>query len=147
MGARPVTAARLGSAIWGAALVAVLPAALAQTATACPPAGQAYERLIASDAEVAYRWDPAPLKVGQFFSADIIACRSPGPVTRIGVDATMPAHGHGMNYRPKAVEVAPGHYRFSGLMLHMPGRWQITVDLYDGTRLVRRLTRDLDLKP
>jgi hypothetical protein len=99
------------------------------------------------DAEVAYRWDPAPLKIGQFFAAEVIACRAPASVTRISLDATMPAHGHGMNYRPKVTEVAPGHYRFSGLMLHIPGRWQVTVDLYDGTRLIHRLTRNLDLKP
>lgn len=132
-------------AFCAAAILAAASPAPAQPV--CPPSDQAYERLTASDTEIAYRWDPAPLKLGRFFTADVITCRSPGPVTRISLDATMPAHGHGMNYRPKAVEVAPGHYRFSGLMLHMPGRWQVTVDLYDGTRLVRRLTRDLDLKP
>ncbi len=130
-----------------AALLSAAPAAYAQPRATCPPVSQAFERLDAANAEVAYRWEPSPLKVGRFFSAEVIACRSAADVTRISLDATMPAHGHGMNYRPKATEVSPGHYRFTGLMLHMPGRWQVTIDLFSGTRLVHRLTRDLDLKP
>ena len=86
------------------------------------------------------------MKVGQFFSAEVVACRTSAGVTRISLDATMPAHGHGMNYRPKATEVATGHYRFTGLMLHMPGTWKVTVDLrQDGKRT--RLTHEVRLKP
>ena len=74
----------------------------------------------------AYRWEPAELKVGQFFTAEVVTCRAPNsePVREIRIDATMPAHGHGMNYRPAAARTAPGHYRFTGLMLHMPGTWR-----------------------
>ena len=145
MGSGPVRVGPLLGAICSAAVLAAAPSAIGQPA--CPPHGQAFERLTARDIEVAYRWEPAPLKVGRFFSAEVIACRAPATVSRISLDATMPAHGHGMNYRPKATNVAPGHYRFSGLMLHMSGHWQITVDLYDGTRLIHRLTRNLDLRP
>jgi len=121
--------------------------ATAQPGGACPPPGEDFQHLAAGNVEVAYRWDPRALKVGQFFSADVIACRLPAGISRIAIDATMPAHGHGMNYLPKATETAPGHYRFTGLMLHMPGRWQLTIELYDGNTLVHRLIRDLDLKP
>lgn len=121
--------------------------AATQPANSCPPSGQAFQSLVTAKAEVAYRWEPASVKVGQFFSAEVMACRPNAGVTRINLDATMPAHGHGMNYRPTASQLAPGHYRFTGLMLHMPGRWQIVIDLYDGTRLLERLTRDIDLKP
>jgi hypothetical protein len=121
--------------------------ATAQPSNTCPAAGQGFDRLAAGGAEVAYRLQPSALNVGQFFAAEVIACQPHPGVARIALDATMPAHGHGMNYRPKSTEVAPGHYRFTGLMLHMPGRWQIVIDLYDGTRLIQRLTRDLDLKP
>ena len=130
-----------------AAMLALSLSADAQPGSHCLSSGQRFERLTAANVEVAYRWDPATLKVGQFFSAEVIACRSGTGVTRITLDATMPAHSHGMNYRPKAALVAPGHYRFTGLMLHMPGRWQIVIDLYDGTTLVQRLTRNIDLKP
>ena len=47
----------------------------------------------------------------------------------IVIDAHMPAHGHGMNYRPTATRDAPGRFRFTGLMLHMPGTWRLTFDL------------------
>ncbi len=129
-----------------AALLALTCLASAQPGNACPPAGARFQPFNGGDTEVFYRWEPGELRVGQFFLAEVIACQGTGS-TRIALDATMPAHGHGMNYRPNATEIAPGHYRFSGLMLHMPGRWQITVDLYDGARLIRRLTRNLDLKP
>jgi hypothetical protein len=48
-----------------------------------------------------------PLKVGQFFTMDVITCRASGTVETIIVDAQMPAHGHGMNYRPTATQAAP----------------------------------------
>ena len=131
---------------FAALLWLALPAS-AQPGDACPPAGEGFQQLAAAEAEVFYRWEPRELKVGQFFAAEVIACRPRTGVTRIAIDATMPAHGHGMNYLPKATETAAGRYRYTGLMLHMPGRWQLTIDLYDGNKLVRRLTRDLDLKP
>ena len=105
-------------------------------------------RLASPDAEIDYRWEPAPLKVGQFFSAEVIACRTPGagPLAEIILDAQMPAHGHGMNYRPSAALVAPDHFRFTGLMLHMPGTWRLTFDLVQGERRTR-LSREITLKP
>lgn len=120
----------------------------APPAHACPTAEQGFRRLVAADAEVAYRLEPEGLKVGEFFTAEVVACRAPGlePVHAIAVDATMPDHGHGMNYRPAATSAAPGHYRFIGLMLHMPGRWRITIDLFHGSKRTR-LTREVDLGP
>ena len=132
------------------ALVAAIltTAALASHALACPAAEQGFQRLASGDAEVAYRWDPAELKVGRFFAAEVIACRTPGagPVREIRIDATMPAHGHGMNYRPAADETAPGHYKFTGLMLHMAGTWRHTIDLVQGAKRTR-LTHEVKLAP
>ncbi len=121
---------------------------LAPPASACPTTEQGFRRLASTDAEVAYRWEPAELKVGQFFAAEVVACRAPGadPVRDISIDATMPAHGHGMNYRPAAARAAPGHYRFTGLMLHMPGKWRVTIDLVQGGKRTR-LTHEVNLKP
>jgi hypothetical protein len=123
-------------------------AGLALPAFACPTTQEGFRRLASADAEVAYRWEPAELKVGQFFTAEAVACRAPGPepVDAILIDATMPAHGHGMNYRPAAVRAAPGHYRFTGLMLHMPGTWQVTIDLVQGAKRTR-LTHEVKLAP
>jgi hypothetical protein len=58
----------------------------------------------------------------------------------------MPAHGHGMNYRPSSSRTDDGRYRFTGLMLHMPGVWQITIDLVQGTKRTR-LAQDVTLAP
>jgi YtkA-like len=132
-----------------AAVVGALSVAgLALPAFACPTTQEGFRRLASADAEVAYRLEPAELKVGQFFTAEAVACRAPGaePVDAILIDATMPAHGHGMNYRPAAVRAAPGHYRFTGLMLHMPGTWQVTIDLVQGAKRTR-LTHEVKLAP
>ena len=122
--------------------------ALASPAFACPAAEQGFRRLASVDAEVAYRWEPAELKVGRFFAAEVVACRAPNsePVREIRLDATMPAHGHGMNYRPAAAQTAPGHYKFTGLMLHMAGTWRVTIDLVQGSKRTR-LTHEVKLAP
>lgn len=119
----------------------------AHGATACEvPEG--FARLASPEAEIAYRWEPPEPKVGRFFAAEVIACRAPDsrPVRAVVLDAQMPAHGHGMNYRPSVAETGPGRFRFTGLMLHMPGTWRLTFDLYQGDRRTR-LTREFILKP
>ena len=118
-----------------------------QAASACTvPAG--FTRLVSPEAEIAYRWEPDRLEVGQFFAAEVIACRAPGPeaVRKVALDAQMPAHGHGMNYRPTATQLAPDRFRITGLMLHMAGRWRLTFDLVQDDRRTR-LSRNVDLKP
>jgi hypothetical protein len=130
------------------AVLALASGMLALPASACPTNEHGFRRLASPDAEVAYRWEPSELKVGQFFTAEIVACRAPKeePVRAIMIDATMPAHGHGMNYRPSSVRTGPGQYRFTGLMLHMPGTWLVTIDLLqDGKRT--RLTHEVKPKP
>jgi YtkA-like len=138
----------------GAALAGVVPpvgpgpVGLGWADTVCPGEAQGFQRLKSADAEIAYRWEPAELKVGQFFAAEVVACRAPDreSVGQVAIDATMPAHGHGMNYRPKAEPTGPGRYRFTGLMLHMPGTWRVTFDLMHGPRRTR-LTHEVNLKP
>jgi hypothetical protein len=48
------------------------------------------------------------------------------------VSAWMPDHGHGMNRRPRATEIAPGRYRVRGVLLHMGGFWQLFIDVIQG---------------
>ena len=109
---------------------------------------EGFTRLASPEAEIAYRWEPEHLKVGQFFAADVVSCRAPGQasVRDIVLDAQMPAHGHGMNYRPTAMQVGPDRFRITGLMLHMAGRWRLTFDLVHGDGRTR-LSQDVDLKP
>ena len=109
---------------------------------------EGFARLATPEAEIAYRWEPSVLKVGQFFAADVIACRAPGPVEvrEVALDAQMPAHGHGMNYRPTATPAGPGRFRVTGLMLHMAGTWRLTIDLVQGATRTR-LTHEVKLAP
>jgi hypothetical protein len=54
--------------------------------------------------------------------------------------ALMPAHGHGMNYRPPTVAVAKGRATLTGFLLHMPGKWAFEFTLRrDGTSIHFRI--------
>jgi hypothetical protein len=117
-------------------------------ASVCPalPEGLQYERLSAPAVELAYRFEPAILKVGTFFLVDVTACVPSGaaPIEDIRVEARMPAHGHGMNYRPTGTRIGPQRFRFAGLMLHMPGHWEFTFDVFQAGKQTR-LTRHVEI--
>jgi hypothetical protein len=127
-------------------LTALASAATARADAACPSQAEGFQRLAVADAEIAYRWEPAQLKVGQFFDAEVVDCatRDGRPVDRITIDATMPAHGHGMSYRPTSERMAAGRYLFKGLMLHMPGTWRFVFGLIGGDSGIQ-LTHDVDV--
>ena len=95
---------------------------------------------------VAFVPRPAPLASGRHFALDIAVCPGPGgaPPNSLRVDADMPAHKHGMNYRASVAARGPGLYRAEGLMLHMPGRWRFIFDLaLDGRSA--RLTHEVEV--
>ena len=82
---------------------------------------------------LAYRL--SQVAVGAHFTADIAACaKSGGEPKSVAIDAQMPEHRHGMNYRPAVKRTGPGRWRAEGLMFHMPGKWQL-VFVVDGERL------------
>ncbi len=87
------------------------------------------------------------LPMNRHFALELQVCPAPagGAPLAMKVDADMPAHRHGMNYRSTVKPLAtPGRYRAEGLLLHMPGRWRVIVDLaLPGGPL--RLTRELDV--
>lgn len=80
---------------------------------------------------IAYRADPAPIPLARHFALDVVVCPKPGVAapTALDVDATMPAHKHGMNYRPSVAVVGPGRYRVEGLLFHMSGAWELRFDV------------------
>ena len=39
----------------------------------------------------------------------------------------MPAHGHGMNYRPTVAIAGPNEFSVQGLLLHMLGLWRFEI--------------------
>ena len=133
--ARPDRRERLvRSTAWLAALAATALAGAAPAALACGESLAAANRLQAvPDGAAAAPWRlalvplPAPLRVGRHFALDIVLCAPPGqalPATLV-VDAWMPAHRHGMNYRASVRALGDGRYLAEGLMLHMPGHWQL----------------------
>jgi len=97
-----------------------------------------FPRVLESDRYiVAYRTLPSPVVAGEHFVVEFAVCprdRRQLPAS-VRVDASMPEHRHGMNYRPVVTAKGDGRYRAEGLMFHMSGRWEMTFDLAtaDGT--------------
>jgi len=89
-----------------------------------------------------YRIKSPPLIVAQHFSMQFLLCRGETVLAVEGfkLDALMPAHGHGMNYKATIDLLDNGLVEASGLLFHMPGQWRITVNLsYDGVTRQTRL--------
>lgn len=108
--------------------------AAAIPAWACTPALEG-TRLESPRHVLTYRANP---QIGSFFSIDAAACAKTGPPPKsLKVDAHMPEHRHGMNYAPKVTTLAPGRWRAEGLMLHMPGKWEL-VFVVEGERMTDR---------
>ena len=77
--------------------------------------------------------------VGQHFVVDFAVCPrdSAAAPQAVRVDANMPEHRHGMNYRAGVAPKAPGLYRAEGLLFHMRGRWELTFDVVTASRTER----------
>ncbi|MEM7563940.1 MAG: hypothetical protein AAF353_12955 [Pseudomonadota bacterium] len=77
--------------------------------------------------EIYYRTDATPISVAEHFVLQLQICQGgrAAPVQQFKLDANMPMHGHGMNYRPDIVQLKDGAYRVAGLMFHMSGNWRV----------------------
>jgi hypothetical protein len=80
--------------------------------------------------QATWKVDGAPIAVGRHFAIDVQVCPADAVLAR--VDATMPEHRHGMNYRPSVKRLGDGRWRVEGLMFHMPGRWALRLDVQAG---------------
>jgi cytochrome c peroxidase len=71
------------------------------------------------------------LEVAKHFALEVSVCAKPGQPApeSLKVDAHMPEHRHGMNYAPTLKPLGPGRWRAEGLMLHMPGRWELVFEV------------------
>ena len=87
-----------------------------------------------------------PIPVGQHFNVVLQVCSASGkPIpSQLRIDAEMPAHRHGMNYRPTVKDLKEGKYQADGLMFHMPGRWRFNLQLGEGSQAIK-LNRDLEI--
>ena len=98
-----------------------------------PDAGMVMHPQSPSMFSASLRTSPSPVTVGVPFVVDLTVCSAEGArVDRLTIDATMPAHRHGMNYKPEIVAKGPGNYEGRGFLFHMPGRWEIALAVYTG---------------
>ncbi|RPH44067.1 MAG: hypothetical protein EHM87_11855, partial [Burkholderiales bacterium] len=74
----------------------------AASACSLPEAGPAVRRIVQPGIEIAWRPSAGAIEVGRPFSIEFVVCQQAEPtsaIERLAVDAWMPAHRHGMNYR------------------------------------------------
>ncbi len=55
----------------------------------------------------------------------------------VSIDAAMPHHRHGMNQYPAVTKIEAGRYHVDGMLFHMPGYWEIYVDVANGPAVER----------
>ena len=128
----PAACAALGA---GAALT--LNAATPSSAQPCElPAGGHVVANADSTLRLSYRFEPAELKTDRHFVLLVDAC-SAAAIDGLAVDAQMPEHRHGMNYKPVVTKIAPNRWKADGLLLHMPGRWEFRFDMRTDGRTER----------
>lgn len=74
---------------------------------------------------------PSPVLPGEPFEMDVSVCPNAAGVAvqALRVDAWMPLHRHGMNYKTRVIAAGNGRFQVSGLLFHMPGRWEILFDV------------------
>jgi hypothetical protein len=138
----PVRAARLRALVGGCSLLC------SGAVLACGESlGEIARKIENAHYVVAFRALPDPIEIGTHFSLDFAVCPLGGAeaARSVRVDARMPEHQHGMNYRPVIVASAPGAYHADGLMFHMPGRWELYFDVVTQSGS-ERLTATLQLE-
>ncbi len=110
------------AALWLGLAGLMVPAMAALAA--CPLPAPALQQ---GSVQAAWAVDGAPIAVGRHFAIELKLC--PLDAVLVRVDATMPEHRHGMNYRPSLKPLGDGRWRAEGLMFHMPGQWELRLDV------------------
>ncbi len=121
-----------------------------------PPAAECEPRIPSNDGHYAlcYTTTPEAIPLNEPFAMEVWVYDGDRPdvLTRtvyLDVDAAMPEHRHGMNRIPRVRALVPpsaqvdsshhpygaagdGRFEVSGMLLHMPGRWEIHFDVTRG---------------
>lgn len=113
-----------------------LAGAAVQAQQTCPTPAPGVQVLRDGPVQLQWRARPA-IAVGKLFALDILVC--PAAAELLRVEASMPEHRHGMNYRPSLVPQGPGRWRAEGLLWHMAGRWELQM-------VVKHAGQDLRLR-
>jgi len=83
---------------------------------------------------VTYTPNPDPIPLNRMFELSVWVCsakdrsRSLSEI-ELRADAAMPEHDHGMNTKPKVRANADGSFTVRGMLFHMPGRWELYLDV------------------
>lgn len=132
---------------WRPALLLSLLGSLAIGAmAACPPEPADGQALRQDGLQLAWRplagngpVQPDVIVQGRHFGIEVQLCQgATAAAARLErLDASMPEHRHGMNYRPRIIALGDGRYRAEGLMFHMSGRWQLEFEVRSATGVTR----------
>ena len=81
---------------------------------------------------VAFETIPTPIPFNEEFSVQVSVYDSEEKQTlvtdvSVDVDATMPAHGHGMNLGPSITGPENDIFTAEGLLWHMEGEWELVI--------------------
>lgn len=99
---------------------------------------------------VRWRTEPDEIPMNDEFKlrAWVFAADAPDTVLRdveLVIDAAMPEHGHGMARAPKIAKLEDGSIEASGMLFHMPGRWELYFDV-SKAELTERAQVRIDLE-
>jgi hypothetical protein len=77
-----------------------------------------------------------PVPLNELFELEVMVTLlreldDPNPLW-LGVQTSMPGHGHGMNTRARVEPLGDGRFVVRGLLLHMSGQWDFTFDVAKG---------------
>lgn len=111
-------------------------------AAACGAQGSAMQSETPGAPEL---WVSFPeIPVAQPFGLSLLLCGdAPGTIE---VDAIMPAHQHGMNYRPTVTDQGNGSFRVEGMVFHMPGIWELRVSVQRDDAVPSRYSQVIKVK-
>lgn len=118
---------------------------------ACTPqlSGATTKPIESKSYALVFRTLPEKIEIGKHFVVELALCQKEGAAApeSVRVDAHMPEHRHGMNYKTTVTATAPGRYRAEGLLFHMPGRWEYIFELRaGGSGAAERLTTSVVLQ-
>ncbi|MEP3014673.1 MAG: hypothetical protein ABJO54_10505 [Hyphomicrobiales bacterium] len=92
------------------------------------------------------QFNPKDVSLNTPFDLMVAVCsQSEHLPSHLTIDATMPAHKHGMNYEPKTEYAENRQYRSKNLLFHMPGIWRIEVTAFHNSKPYR-FTLDVDIQ-
>jgi YtkA-like len=134
------------------ALLAAVCCAAAPAVWACTPelsvtAGGKARMIEAEKYILAFRTQPENIVIGQHFIVEFALCAKGAAAApdSVRVDAHMPEHRHGMNYKTSVTATGAGQYRARGLLFHMPGRWEYIFEVR-AAGVTERLTTSVVLQ-